>query len=648
MKLNWPRTAPWLLIFSLSLSAAASPPPVIQQDPNAGPKWAYPTLGDLSRVGRPRSFSLQLQGGPEPRNVTVQLTETHTDSKQYSSEVTTPIAPNAAHTQDLFDPMARYSIDIQARQGQQVLQKATVNSNFVNQEDAWFVIFAPQGTEFNYLGAYKGLLNQAGTNANSETRVSRPPHELIVRSALPSYWPSYLGPNFIVIHDASSLKLSASVQQALVDWAAAGGTLLLVSHGEKDEYQGSKFQPLLPLDNLHSAVLNEKTLVTGTARAGTKVLENSSVGPVATLSKFGQGQVVFIGQNLASQKELGEDRSRAFWKNLSIECDKNAFSQSRFNFVDFELLTHPKELPLPSVSLIAWYLVGYALVLIPLNYMILRRRDKMIWIVATLPLTSVGITLFSYAVNYARVGSEGIIREVGFSYIRPGEHQVISDHVMMLFSPHNDRLKLVVDPHNYLRTGDEDRGGGYSQRQLHWYQENGEMGYRDYVVSTRSLHRLRVLGVNPMGGSMEAKFEGKTLVLNNQTGLRLTHACWIADGLAQPSFSLPDGKTSQDIHKQAGRPLESALKDILLGKDLDNEDRIKLQNRLEKEDFSGVIAWCEDESLSIAPKLGKNFRPVLNSFVLIPIEDPNKPTKKPPKTALPPGQLNSMPPGSYP
>ncbi len=639
------RSAPWLLCLSLSVIATASPP-ATAKDSNTGPKWAYPTFGELTRVGRPRSFTLELTGGTEVQNVTVQITESHTDPQQYSSEVTTTIAPNAAHTQDLFDPLARYSVDIQARQGQQIVQNTTINSNFVNQEDTWFVVFAPLGTEFNYLGSYKGLLNQSSTNANSETRVSRPSHQLMTRSALPSYWPSYLGPNFLLVHDVSSIKLAASVQQAMIDWTAAGGTLLLVSHGEKDEYQGSKFESILPLTALHSTSLNGRTVVSGTPKAGVKIIENSQIGPLAVIANYGQGQVIFIGQNVATQKELGEDQSRNFWKRVCSQSDRHNFSQSRFNYPDFELLIHPKELPLPSVALIAWYLVGYALVLIPLNYWVLRRRDQMIWLVATLPLTSIGVTLFSYAVNYSRVGSEGIIREVGFSYIRPGEHQIINDHVMMMFSPHNDRLKLVVDSHNYLRTGDEDRG--YTQRQLHWYQENGEMGYRDFLVSTRSLHRLRVLGVNPITGSIEAQLKGNSLTLDNQTGLHLTHAFWLSDGLAQPSFELTAGKVTKTLDQKSSRPLEAAMKDLLLGKDLDNEDRIKLQNRIEKENFSGVVAWCEDESLSDAPKLGKSFRKITNSIVLISIDDPattKKGLKNKPAQAAP---MNSMPPGSIP
>lgn len=571
------------------------------------------TLG-LSRGGRPRSITVDLTSNEDKvADATVVLHESHNPAREHTAELVEKLGAGAKKTEDIFSPLPMYSVGVEYRFNSQVVANATLNVEYVADTDAWVSVLAPGGSEFSYLSGYPNL-----TGRWKDTRVSRVAPKRIAAGQLPTYWASYLGPDLLIVQDCVGLRLSNDVQKALLDWTAAGGCLAFVSHGEADEFQSTSFAPNLPLTKLQRS---NGTTLTGQLQPGAKVVHGTPAEPLVTIRPYGQGRIVLVGTNVATQKQLGEENSKKLWQKVMQEVTANPFADNRFRKNEGDLLDHPKELPKPSVALLAWYLVGYVLVLVPLNYWVLRRRDRMIWLIVTLPATSVVVTFLSFAINRGQRGNEMALHELGLSYIRPGESQVVGDHIAMLFSPREERIRFVVPPNCYFRPPELDHTG-YTQRQLHWFHKDGEMGYRDYPLSTWSVQRFRNLSVSPLAGTVTAEWSGEKLTVHNNSGINLEDACVVVNGRTFGHFSVPSGSSPvscQDWSKSG--ELRTFMADWATSKNQTSEDGNRLADRIITDKFCGIVAYSSNLKLSFAPKIAASHHHYIDSMVLIPLDD---------------------------
>lgn len=504
------------------------------------------------------------------------------------------VAPGSHHIVPVQAPMGNYYLQIAIESSLANAKPTQLRTSPVSDADTVALVLAPVGTEFAYLAGYKSLLS------GGEMHLNVPPRE----APLPTSFTSYLGQDLIILHDLPRLNFAPDVLDALIEWTRAGGTLVLVSNGDAGEYRGSALAPLVE-DAAERRVIG---------------------GPKgqAWARPLNEGQIIHIGVPVTDQKRLGLNATQELWKAV-FKAYANDCPFAKERFAAAPRLEHPTELPTPSAGAIAWYLVIYVLVVIPANYWLLRRKDKMLWLIITVPVVSSAIAAVSFAVNAAQHGSETVLRELGLAVIANHSSAAVSDHSLMLFSPRTHRFKIDSPKNSYLRPLEIDQGG-YSQKECHLVSEGDTSFYRDYTIPMWSLARFRSTCLHPFEGAFNLVVEptgsNYHLRVENGSGLTISHCCYFdGRGLSQ-FFDIGPGVNSIQAQMHPGAPGQ-AISEFDGG--IASEDKTGLANQLPHLMKAGLIGWSQDALLSSGIKLDTPVKHLPITLVLVPFQRSAKP-----------------------
>ena len=92
-------------------------------------------------------------------------------------------------------------------------------------------------------------------------------------------------------------------------------------------------------------------------------------------------------------------------------------------------------LALPPVEGLLILLLGYILLIGPVNYLVLRRLDRREWAWVTMPLLVVGFTVAAFAIGAALRGTDVIVNQVAFVRAAPGTDAAQAQVYLGVFSP---------------------------------------------------------------------------------------------------------------------------------------------------------------------------------------------------------------------
>ena len=568
-----------------------------------------PLLGDLVRFNRPLAIGVPVSNDSskaEPCRVI--LSESRGNSGQ-TGEARLNLAPGSRHIVPVMVPRASYWQSVAVEQPSRSLQPTTVQVNGISETDILALVLSPVGTEFSYLGGYKALVR------SGEFRVNHAPMGVPLPT---SFWP-YLASDLIIIYDLPRLNLSSQVEEAVVQWTRLGGTLVLVSPEPQAEYRGTPFEPLVPSPGNWQPLLS--------VSHGAK--------PMAWARPVDQGQTILVTTPVIDQKVLGNDETLDLW-NLIVNDLRNNCPFARSRFEAAKRLATPAELPKPSAAGIAWYLVIYVLVVIPLNYWWLRRRDRMLWLIVTVPAISTLIAGLSFVLNSLRHSSDTVLRELGVACLSNHADLAITDHSLMLFSPRSLRYKIDFAPGSLLGPAEMD----YSRRESHLVNEGTGGYYRDFTIPMWSLARFRNTGIRPLEGALDVEIgsqNGRTrhLTVTNKTGFTLTTCCYHDQEGKQVSqfFDVGPGTNSIQAQMHPGNAGDSLCRQIpgLADKDweiLMNERRELMQ--------SGLVGWSQDPRLASGVKIDRACRHYPLTMVLVATAP--RPLPPPPPKVVPPAK----------
>ena len=237
----------------------------------------------------------------------------------------------------------------------------------------------------------------------------------------------------IALGDVAVQTLPSETLEALEGWVAGGGTLVL-SGGLNAEARlvglPLHLMPVVPGDTAErekipalerlgnepiSASLpiavNSASVVSG------RVLAQEEELPLAVLSRFGKGRVLFLAFDPAAQPLVGWPGLPQMWRELLFQSLRPSVLYS--NQADGRNLGHPDSqwtyqlhsamsnlpaLEFPSIKVLLAIIIGYILLVGPVNYVMLRwlRRPGLTWF--TIPIL---VILFSVGVFLLAVRAKG-------------------------------------------------------------------------------------------------------------------------------------------------------------------------------------------------------------------------------------------------
>jgi hypothetical protein len=247
---------------------------------------------------------------------------------------------------------------------------------------------------------------------------------------LPDSAAGYRGVDAVLLGaDAALDSLSDAQVQALQLWTLSGGRLVV--YGGSGAVSGGALpaglQQFLParFAGTGAPVL----LPTGSTIAGRLIpsgvgapviLQKSPEGaPLMLSARYGGGSVLMLAYDPTSapfRAWTGAD-GRAFWRNIvtgaSALTPYVMDGEERGNGPQFssgnkerisDVVLHVPQLNAPDILSVALFLGLYIIVLVPINYFVLKKLDRREWAWVTIPALVVLVSLGAYGVGYSSKG----------------------------------------------------------------------------------------------------------------------------------------------------------------------------------------------------------------------------------------------------
>ncbi len=284
----------------------------------------------------------------------------------------------------------------------------------------------------------------------------------------------YRGVAAVSLDDRPWDTLNERQQNALSRYVRSGG--LLVVHGvDINRLQTLAPSGLLPVEPLGLTSLPASAFhrwirassgLTGTVNVvrsrplgGSRVLLAADGVPLVVTAPKGLGQVVFLAFDPTEAPFSSNDVAHALWKRL-LQLQVNRFVTPGVPDSEFFSMGGPAEDPRTLFATFVRTLVGavsaapaaltwlvaylgvYTLVLIPMNYLVLRKLDRLQWSWLTLPAIAVLTSAAGYALaRQVQTGSHQV-RCVTALYTGSGVSQALVEADWVHFSARTARYRL--------------------------------------------------------------------------------------------------------------------------------------------------------------------------------------------------------------
>ncbi|MBV9852602.1 MAG: hypothetical protein JO250_23325 [Armatimonadetes bacterium] len=482
----------------------------------------------------------------------------------------------------------------------------------VGDKDLFLVGFSADPAAFTYLNGQKwGLMHTAASVAPEATitvgaRIGGGPNatqtfiasgsQASVQAAtaspadLPDKPAGYSGVDAVLLRaDAPLDSLSEAQTDALKAWVAAGGHLVVCGGADPTPFSNAFYSGLLPagIGPAVSVPAPPGLGVGGTVPAlaltpkplpDVRVLSSLGSRPVVVAGPYGAGRVSLIAFDPtapAFRASTGPAEA-AFWQNalsshpssfLGVVAAREEGRRSPFyyGYGGFEQLSdavmRAPALDAPGAGVVGLFLLAYVLILVPVNYLVLKRLDKKEWSWVTVPALVLVFAVATYGVGYAAKGSSVFVNRAAVVETAAGQRQAGLYTEIGLFSPHRTAYDLTVaDPNAlaaipappeefgpYGRRG-QPAGGAYGQTRF--VQTSGDAKVQDAAVNMWAMRAFDLQTVTDLGGAITSSLShnpGTGAVngtLANHTPHALTECRLFLNGQWQPVADLPPGATA--------------------------------------------------------------------------------------------------------
>ena len=313
----------------------------------------------------------------------------------------------------------------------------------------------------------------------------------------------------LVWQDVDASRLSAEQLAALRTWLAGGGRLTIVGGsgglgllgGFPDELL--PFRPTVTIDVDPEAIrgLVGGTLprgaealpaLAGSPAAGARALAGSGDRAIAGDRPFGSGAVTLAGFD-PSTPWLAESTSvDVLWASL---VPARGTARTPLIVGDdgilVSLLGTLPALALPSIEGLLLLLLGYILLIGPVNYLVLRRLDRREWAWVTMPLLVVGFTVAAFAIGFVLRGTDVIVNQIALVRAAPGTDAAQAQVYLGVFSPTRGSYEVGVPGGALLSAPYSGEGFGQSGGQGLDVVQGDPARLRQLAVGYGSLRAVR-------------------------------------------------------------------------------------------------------------------------------------------------------------
>jgi hypothetical protein len=326
---------------------------------------------------------------------------------------------------------------------------------------------------------------------------------------LPARVQGWSGLDRLIWQDTDASTLTSDQLAALGRWVAAGGRLIIVGGTSGPDALNALPEELLPyrptgvldvdpalLQPILGAVPKDAAPVAalvGSAGKG-RPLATSGDRVVAADMPYGSGNVTLLGFNPMTAWIAADDTVDVpLWRRLIPQRSGTPVTLTD----DSQLVSSAASLPslsLPPTSGLLVLLLGYIILIGPVNYLVLRRLDRREWAWATVPALIAVFTAGSFGIGAVTRGSNVIVHEVALVRGAPGTDVASVQSWLGIFSPTRASFSVSVPGDTLLASpinGDMFNTGTTGPLDV---LEGDPTRIRDLAVGYGSLRTIRAEG----------------------------------------------------------------------------------------------------------------------------------------------------------
>jgi hypothetical protein len=263
----------------------------------------------------------------------------------------------------------------------------------------------------------------------------------------------------LIWQDVDTASLTAPQIAALRTWVAGGGRLVIVGGSAGADILTALPDDLLPYRptsvlDIDPAVLRPMlgdlpaAAATLPAYAGElargRALARSGDRVIAADQPYGAGFVTLLGFDpTTSWIADGDTLDAPLWRRLLPPRGTGTVALADDQTIVGALATMPS-LALPPIGGLLVLLLGYIVLIGPVNYLLLRWLDRREWAWVTVPALIGVFTVGSFGIGGLLRGSDVILNEVSIVRGAPGTDQAIAQSYLGVFSPTRGTFQLRV------------------------------------------------------------------------------------------------------------------------------------------------------------------------------------------------------------
>ena len=408
-----------------------------------------------------------------------------------------------------------------------------------------------------------------------------PTHTRIVylpQDELPQHWYGYDSVSAVVLKGLSLQTLSESQSEALRQWVAGGGTLIVASDSRYALLTEPRLQALLPVQVLgvqqreglpelearYGVPLQSAPLLAMRARLTQgEVLVGSPDAPLLAQRAFGSGRVVFLAVDYATRPLAGWRGNQALWHDMLRPAERIDFSRvfAELGLLDerhpaVEILSRPVLL-YPSHVVLGLFLTAFCGALSGLFWFIRRRRLRPATGAATVTLTLLAFLVSGYALLVQHnLHQPALAFDLTTLEVLPGTGYSRLSGTVGVFSVHGGRYTLPLQHPGTMLRHTFTRGAGPAGEALEVAAGESTV-VRRIELGPWTLRALSLEGMvpAPLKVHSERQRDGLHVRVENPGALPLQAAAVVYRGQSSPVGTIEAGQTiSVELPDAPGHP----------------------------------------------------------------------------------------------
>ncbi len=338
-------------------------------------------------------------------------------------------------------PTIKSNLEVQLRQNDGTLVASATSGNLsrLSPDHLLYGVVSPDAGEFAFLERVSG--------GRADASVA-----LLTLDDLPETAVAWNTLDILIFNDTDTSQLTSSQRTALEVWLNNGGQLI-VTGGANWQKTVTALADLLPVTVDGSQTVDDLpglrerigipfrdpgpyVVATSSLRNGELIFRQDEL-PLLARQPMGRGAVYFLALDPRLAPLLDWDGSEAVWGAIAgrLPGTANWGLGPQNSYAGRTAVSSLPSLTLPSILQLVAFLLIYTVVMGPLNYWILKRRNQLERAWVTIPLLVIIFSGVTYFTGFQLRGNETIINQISVAYSQSDGQQADVYSLLGLYSP---------------------------------------------------------------------------------------------------------------------------------------------------------------------------------------------------------------------